>query len=215
MFCSMCPSREELWRIADAQAALRRVATLVARRAAPAEVLAAVTQEASAVFNADGALIVRHHPDGMSTVVARLGDDPNERSVDGLWRRVACPIVVGGRRWGAIAIASKHRGFPADTEERLADFTELVALAIANAEGADLFVSLHMNASPNGEAKGLETYYLDNTTDEASLRLAARENKFGYLYLDGNYVTESGAGLSALDLAGLENETARRLDRME
>jgi N-acetylmuramoyl-L-alanine amidase len=48
--------------------------------------------------------------------------------------------------------------------------------AIANAEGADLFVSLHMNASPNGEAKGLETYYLDNTNDEGSLRLAAREN---------------------------------------
>ena len=48
--------------------------------------------------------------------------------------------------------------------------------AIANAEEADLFVSLHMNASPNSEAKGLETYYLDNTTDEASLRLAAREN---------------------------------------
>ena len=48
--------------------------------------------------------------------------------------------------------------------------------AIANAEAADLFVSLHMNASPNSEAKGLETYYLDNTTDEASLRLAAREN---------------------------------------
>ena len=48
--------------------------------------------------------------------------------------------------------------------------------AIANAEGADLFVSLHMNASPNGEARGLETYYLDNTNDEGSLRLAAREN---------------------------------------
>lgn len=48
--------------------------------------------------------------------------------------------------------------------------------AIANAEDADLFISLHMNASPNGEAKGIETYYLDNTTDEAALRLAAREN---------------------------------------
>ncbi|MGH7874930.1 MAG: N-acetylmuramoyl-L-alanine amidase, partial [Candidatus Binatia bacterium] len=48
--------------------------------------------------------------------------------------------------------------------------------AIANAEDADLFVSLHMNASPNAEARGLETYYLDNTTDEASMRLAAREN---------------------------------------
>jgi N-acetylmuramoyl-L-alanine amidase len=48
--------------------------------------------------------------------------------------------------------------------------------AIANAENADLFVSLHMNASPNAEAKGIETYYLDNTTDEAAIRLATREN---------------------------------------
>jgi N-acetylmuramoyl-L-alanine amidase len=48
--------------------------------------------------------------------------------------------------------------------------------AMANAQDADLFISLHMNASPNGEAKGVETYYLDNTTDEASMRLAAREN---------------------------------------
>lgn len=48
--------------------------------------------------------------------------------------------------------------------------------AIANAEDADLFISLHMNASPSGEKRGIETYYLDNTTDEAALRLAAREN---------------------------------------
>ena len=48
--------------------------------------------------------------------------------------------------------------------------------AIANAEDADLFISLHMNASANQEAKGIETYYLDNTSDEAALRLAAREN---------------------------------------
>jgi len=48
--------------------------------------------------------------------------------------------------------------------------------AIANAEDADLFISLHTNASPNPTAKGIETYYLDNTTDEAAIRLAAREN---------------------------------------
>jgi N-acetylmuramoyl-L-alanine amidase len=48
--------------------------------------------------------------------------------------------------------------------------------ALANAENADLFISLHMNASENTEAKGIETYYLDNTTDEAAIRLAAREN---------------------------------------
>jgi len=47
---------------------------------------------------------------------------------------------------------------------------------LANAEDADLFISLHMNASPNPEAHGVETYYLDNTTDEAAMRLAAREN---------------------------------------
>lgn len=48
--------------------------------------------------------------------------------------------------------------------------------AIANAEDADLFISLHMNAATTPDARGLETYYLDNTTDEASIRLASREN---------------------------------------
>jgi N-acetylmuramoyl-L-alanine amidase len=47
---------------------------------------------------------------------------------------------------------------------------------LANAENADLFISLHVNASSNIDAKGIETYYLDNTTDEAAIRLAAREN---------------------------------------
>ncbi len=48
--------------------------------------------------------------------------------------------------------------------------------AIANAENADLFISLHTNASPNRRTRGVESYYLDNTTDEATIRLAAREN---------------------------------------
>ena len=48
--------------------------------------------------------------------------------------------------------------------------------AIANAEDADLFISLHVNAAPNAAARGIEIYYLDNTSDEASIRMAAREN---------------------------------------
>lgn len=48
--------------------------------------------------------------------------------------------------------------------------------AIANAFGADLFVSIHANASPNREARGIETYYLDRASDRAARRLAAREN---------------------------------------
>ena len=47
---------------------------------------------------------------------------------------------------------------------------------LANSQDADLFISLHVNASPNADVRGIETYYLDNTTDEAAIRLAAREN---------------------------------------
>jgi len=48
--------------------------------------------------------------------------------------------------------------------------------AFANARNADLFVSLHINASRNRRLRGIESYYLDNATDEATIRLAAREN---------------------------------------
>jgi N-acetylmuramoyl-L-alanine amidase len=48
---------------------------------------------------------------------------------------------------------------------------------LANARGADLFVSIHANASPRRQVRGIETYYLDNTTDRASIRLAAMENR--------------------------------------
>lgn len=48
--------------------------------------------------------------------------------------------------------------------------------AIANTSKADLFISLHVNSAPTPKAKGVETYLLDLTTDEASMRLAALEN---------------------------------------
>ncbi|MER7008320.1 AAA family ATPase [Dactylosporangium sp. NPDC000555] len=47
---------------------------------------------------------------------------------------VASPIVVEGRLWGAVAAGSRRRRLPAETGQRLAGFTELVASAIANAE---------------------------------------------------------------------------------
>ncbi len=48
--------------------------------------------------------------------------------------------------------------------------------ARANAEQAELFVSIHANASPNPALSGIETYYLNNTNDRATLRLAEMEN---------------------------------------
>ncbi len=53
----------------------------------------------------------------------------------GLRSGVAAPIVVEGRLWGAIAVGTRRERFPADTEERMAAFTELIGTAIANAEG--------------------------------------------------------------------------------
>lgn len=48
--------------------------------------------------------------------------------------------------------------------------------AIANKVGADLFVSLHVNASSNAAAHGIETYYLNFSKNEKAAAVAAREN---------------------------------------
>lgn len=47
---------------------------------------------------------------------------------------------------------------------------------VANKIGADFFLSVHANASPNRKARGIETYLLNWTNDEEALRVAAREN---------------------------------------
>ena len=53
----------------------------------------------------------------------------------GINSSLATPIMVEGHLWGLIAAGSiQKQPVPADTEERLASFTELVATAIANAE---------------------------------------------------------------------------------
>jgi N-acetylmuramoyl-L-alanine amidase len=48
--------------------------------------------------------------------------------------------------------------------------------AIANREGADLFISIHANSSSDPEARGVETYYLNFTSSRDALEVAAREN---------------------------------------
>lgn len=48
--------------------------------------------------------------------------------------------------------------------------------AFANIKKADLFISLHTNASRNRKAYGIETYFLNLATDDESIMLAAKEN---------------------------------------
>jgi signal transduction histidine kinase len=61
----------------------------------------------------------------------------------GSYSAVGAPIVVSGALWGAItALSTLDRPLPADTETRMAEFTDLVGTAIANAQArADLMAS--------------------------------------------------------------------------
>jgi signal transduction histidine kinase len=61
-----------------------------------------------------------------------IGDSARDR---GVGSSVAAPIIVEGRLWGTIGAGSaREQPLPPDTEARLADFTEIVATAIANGE---------------------------------------------------------------------------------
>src|SRR3954452_19100898 len=63
------------------------------------------------------------------------GDGAGVLRAAGMRSAVGTPIVVGGRVWGAVVILSPGRAsLPEDTGVRLADFTDLVATALANAE---------------------------------------------------------------------------------
>jgi signal transduction histidine kinase len=167
-------ARVELRGFADEQAALRRVATLVAHGAPPEEVLAAVTEEAGRLLGAQHAMMSRYVSQGamvgaswssarigfpigtqwiigglnLHTIVfqthrpARIDDmagasGPGAEAHDllGVRSGVAVPILAGGRLWGVMIVGStREEPLPADTETKLAGFTELAATAIANAE---------------------------------------------------------------------------------
>jgi signal transduction histidine kinase len=176
MASSLERSGDEVSSLLAEQAALRRVATLVAEGVPAAEIFSAVSTEVGGLLGADQAAVVRFGPDGSTTIVVGVGQDLEEIQVGmrseadeslattvvlrtghaarkdvsdweaapgqapgrlrslGILSTVAGPIVVEGRIWGAMVVYAKRQPLPPDTEERLADFTELVATAIANAE---------------------------------------------------------------------------------
>ena len=171
---SNADARNGLRTAAAEQAALRRVATLVARGVPQEEVFGAVAEEVGQLFDADLTVMGRydgdsavalgswsssHHaviPEGTRSAIdgrnvltqvaetgmpARLDDYDDATGEAGEiarrfgWRSsIAAPIVDEGRVWGVIIVASTRESFPPDSEHRLADFTELIATSIGNAE---------------------------------------------------------------------------------
>jgi PAS domain S-box-containing protein len=135
--------------LTNEQAALRRVATLVAKGGDPAELFDAVAVEVGQLLDADATRLLRHQDDGTAAVVAGYGvADPSldidarlavngsqSLLVPGAGAAVTAPIVVSGRTWGIIVAVFKHPdAVRPDTEARMARFTELVATAVANAQ---------------------------------------------------------------------------------
>jgi PAS domain S-box-containing protein len=72
-------SREALAQLAEQQAALRRVATLVARGVRPAEIFSAVSDEVGRLFGSETAAVVKFDPDGPAIVAVGVG-----KSVEGI-----------------------------------------------------------------------------------------------------------------------------------
>jgi signal transduction histidine kinase len=164
-------------RLAEEQAALRRVATLVATSAQPKQVFQMVAEEAGRLldartaatvrFDEDSAVIVGSWSDGegagieVGTLVpysdpdsavyrathegGRI-DDYTELAGEaarltrlrGYGSAVMAPITADGRLWGTLAVFSaRAHHFAPDAQQRLADFTNLVALALESAEVHD------------------------------------------------------------------------------
>jgi N-acetylmuramoyl-L-alanine amidase len=74
-------------------------------------------------------------------------------------------------------LLAKQDGFEVVLTRRVDTFVPLEErTAIANREGADLFLSIHANASTNTLARGVETYFLNLTANPEAERVAAREN---------------------------------------
>jgi PAS domain S-box-containing protein len=69
-------ARDDLRRLADEQASLRRVATLVAHGASPADVFATVATEVAQVLDLPLVEMCRYEPDGTATVIGATGDHP-------------------------------------------------------------------------------------------------------------------------------------------
>ena len=179
---SLQRSQSELADLLDEQAALRRVATVVAEGTPPEKVFPAVNEEVARLLDVDGTRLMRYEADGTATIVASWGEPTifpagtrialDGRNIGSLVRSsgrpariedykdapgsvaaiarevgiratVGAPIRVEGRLWGAMSAFSKaDKPLPSGLELRLADFTDLVGTAIANAQArADLTAS--------------------------------------------------------------------------
>ena len=181
--------------LADEQAALRRVATLVASGVPPSRVFGQVTEEVARLLAMPGASVLRYDGARTATVVGGWSEDAtltlplgsrfdldgdtvvakvlrtgSPQRVDhyqdmfgdlaetlqrsGYQAAVAAPVTVGGRLWGALAAATRSgEPMPDGLEQRLRNFAELVAQALANADAYEQLAASRARIVEAGDAE--------------------------------------------------------------
>jgi signal transduction histidine kinase len=213
---------EELERVVDEQAALRRIATLVAAGATEADLAAAVSSEIGGLFGAQSAIVVRWDVDtirvignwradsahvglagavlsyGGDTITARVVETAAPARVDsaadlktefgrqrwaelGLEASIGAPIMVDRKVWGVVAASRREPddAFAQGDEERLSDFSALVAQAIVNTEARSETAALVAEQSSLRHIATLvaagrpQAAVLDAVTEEAGMLFGA------------------------------------------
>jgi GAF domain-containing protein len=114
------------------------------------------------------------------------GGEPYLR--EGLRSAVAMPIHVNGRLWGTIAVGSGEGPLPPDTEQRMTDFTDLVATAVANAQNrAELLASRARIVAASDEVRRRIERDLHDGAQQGMLALALRLRTASAAHLAGRH----------------------------
>ncbi|HEY4095603.1 MAG TPA: PAS domain S-box protein [Baekduia sp.] len=193
-------SRDELHLLVDEQAALRRVATVVARGVSPMEVFDTVAAELRQLLNADATRLYRYETDGTATVLASHGPPESQIRVGTVISLVGENIVDAVRR-------SRHSARLESFDDAHGPLADLArTLQVRSAVGAPIVV--------DGQHWGV----MSAAWRDASPALAdaeARMVQFTDLVATAVANAESRAELKAsrARIVAASDETRRRIER--
>jgi signal transduction histidine kinase len=154
-------SRDELRVLADLQAALRRIATLVARAVAPSEVFSAVTEELARCLGVTHATLVRYEADGSAVLLASHDDRGSQKKIP-IGRRFSfdgesVPAMVF--RMGGAARRDSHEDSPTPDIQYLHELGLRSGVGVPIVVGGRLWGAANVGSSrheplpPNTEAR--------------------------------------------------------------
>jgi signal transduction histidine kinase/Flp pilus assembly pilin Flp len=159
---------ETLNQVLREEAALRRVAMLVADEAPQAAVFEAVSAEASGLLApAQVQIACVDDPAELDKTIVRIAGNTGPECAVGV------PIVVGGRTWGAlVAVSVTAEPLAAGSAARLAGFSQLMASAIASGQAREELRGL---AEQLGALRRIATLVADGAEPKAVFTAVAVE----------------------------------------